>query len=143
LLVTLYDGVMKNSERFVQRKAYGYISLYQLCLVAQDSLPSRLYVVDLLNLFYRYFFFACSLLFEARALNVNERSGIQLLKIKQITSKFALLLMRQTNSFVHVRFAFAYFLFCFFLSFLLQTVVHIFIRHYRLACRFFSLLCPI
>jgi len=24
---------MKNSECFVQRKAYGYISLYQLCLV--------------------------------------------------------------------------------------------------------------
>lgn len=105
---------------------------------AQNSLPSRFYAVDLLNLFYRYFFFfACSLLFEAKALNVNERSGIQLLKIKQITSKFALLLMRQTNSFVHVRFAFADFLFSFFLSFLLQTVVHIFIRRYRLACLFF------
>jgi len=24
---------MKNSECFVQRKAYGYISLHQLCLV--------------------------------------------------------------------------------------------------------------
>jgi hypothetical protein len=101
----------------------------------QNSLPSRFYAVDLFNLFYRYFF-ACSLLFEARALNVNERSGIQLLKIKQITSKFALLLMRQTNSFVHVRFAFAGFPFAFFLPFLLQSVPHIFIRHYRLACRF-------
>lgn len=135
---------MKNSECFVQRKAYGYISLYRLCLVLHRIFAFSVLCCRFTQLILQIlFFFACSLLFEAKALNVNERSGIRLLKIKQITSKFALLLMRQTNSFVHVRFAFADFLFSFFLSFLLQTVVHIFIRRYRLACPFLSLLCLI